>query len=196
MPRYVTVESMKGYLRNEKPTEDDPFYEAAIDTAEQAFDIACGRRFFVASTATARVFRPHPRSTRLGIDDCTTVTSVVENGVTVSASDYQLEPLNGLSSAGAVVPYTDIRRKAGVHWYTYYDEATVTVTATWGWAAIPAPVVEACKVLTKAVLDGRDLVANGVAGIGPDGSVITERDAKIVKSAIADYRRGETVMIA
>lgn len=193
MTRFVTVTELKDYLRNERPTADDIFYEAAIETAETALDNACKRKFIVASTSTARVFSPRRSSSILRVDDCTAVASVTENGSTVLASDYQLEPLNGLSKAGGTVPYDQLRRKQGSPWYWLHDEATVTVTATWGWAAIPPQIVEACKIAAKAVIEGRD-VSLGLVALAEGGGV-SEREARVVKNAITDYRRRESFPI-
>ncbi len=157
MTRYVTVAQLKEYLRNEKPTEDDSFYEDAIETAEMVLDNECQRRFIVATTSTARLYVPPECGTVLRVHDCTAVASISENGSAVSSSDYQLEPVNALSWSGETVPYQQVRRKAGVVWYSSFEEATVSVTATWGWAAIPPQIIESCKIAAKAVIDGRDL---------------------------------------
>ena len=194
MPRYVTVAELKDYLRNEKATEDDAFYEDAIETAEMAIDNDCNRKFVLATSSTARVVAPHRRSPVLRVYDCTAVASITENGSTVSASDYQLEPLNGLSGAGETVPYEQVRRKLSLPWYWNHDEATITVTATWGWAAIPSMIVEACKIGAKAVIDGRD-VRLGLVGLA-DGGAMSPRDSRIVKQAVSTYRRVEAFGIA
>jgi hypothetical protein len=44
------------------------------------------------------------------------------------------------------------------------------VTAAWGWAVRPAPVIEATKILAKDILMQRD-TRNGVAAFGEFGSL-------------------------
>jgi hypothetical protein len=183
----LTVPEYKLWARNEIPTADDDSISDAIAAATQALFNAVGRKIVVAGAASARVFAPFDSgSSMLMIDDCTTVTSVVENGVTVSSVDYQLEPLNGLSAGGESRPYDRIRYKGLRRWFTYYGEATITVTATWGWSAIPAPAIEACKIATKAILDGRDIRLGVLAAV--DTGAVTERQALVVRNFVSDYQ--------
>ena len=187
MPRYLQVAEYKTWARNDLPTDDNAVIEDAIAAAEMSLDNACGRRFELASgPATARLFRAYRDSPYLFIDDCTTVTAITDDTTTLVAADYQLEPLNGRSEAGEPVPYHTIRRTNAAAWGWNYDKAIISVTATWGWPAIPAQIREACKVLTKAHLDGRDIRA-GIAGFSPDGFAVSEREARVVRQAIADY---------
>lgn len=172
MAVYVTLADFKTWLRNELGTTDDAMLQLGLDAAEVAVNEHCGRNFNAASTASARLFRPE--SLRLvTIDDCTTVTSVVENGATVAASGYQLEPLNGRRPSGLDVPFDRIRRIYGDWYMDGADEvgrATISVTATWGWAATPPPVIEATKILAKDIISQRD-TRNGVAAFGEFGSL-------------------------
>lgn len=194
-PRYVSVSTFKDYARVETATADDTEIEAAINAAEQQLDIACQRRFVVATTATARVYAPQTL-TLLRIHDTTTVTAVVNNGVTVAATDYQLEPVNGLTWAGEPVPYTQIRLLGTGEWdFGDFDgKASISVTGTWGWAAIPAPIVEACKVLAKDILGNRD-VRFGLVAV-TEAAGISARTNPIVRTAIDQYRRQEAFGIA
>lgn len=195
MPRYLTVEQVKDYVRNEKPTTDDDFITAAIDAAEMTLDQACARRFAVAGSATARVYVPSVFSSLLRIHDCTTVTEVRENGALVPASQYQLEPLNQLDWSGEALPIYGVRRNLGYAWYIDGDRATVSVTATWGWAAIPARIEQAALIIAKEILVNRDEVKLGLVGFSDVGGV-TARTNPIVKETIAHYKRSEAWGIA
>lgn len=195
-PRYVSVSTFKDYARVETQTADDTEIEAALNAAEQQLDIACQRRFQVAAApATARLYAPQT-STVLRIHDATTITAVVNNGTTVSSGDYQLEPVNGLTWAGESVPYQQIRLLGTGQWdFGNWDgKATISVTATWGWAAIPAPIVEACKVLAKDILGNRD-VRFGLVAV-TEAAGISARTNPIVRSAVDQYRRVEAMGIA
>lgn len=136
--------------------------QAAIDAAEEAINDHCGRVFAVAgSTATARLYVPR-LSDVLGIHDCTTVTAVTQSSVAVSSSLYQLEPVNGLTAAGDSVPYTSIRLLDS-NWSPDGAKAVVSVTATWGWSALPDRYYEAVKIMTADILEQRE-IRNGVLG--------------------------------
>lgn len=169
---YVSLTDYKTWLRNELGATDDTMLQASLDAGEVAVNEHCGRNFNAAGAPSARLFRPE--SPRLVIiDDCTSVTSVVENGAAVAASGYQLEPLNGRRPSGLAVPYDQIRRIYGDWYMDGTDEsgrATLSITATWGWAATPAPVIEATKILAKDILSQRD-TRNGVAAFGEFGSL-------------------------
>ena len=184
--RYLDEATLKAFCRSETIT-DTADYTAAILGAEEHIDTAHQRRFAVAGTTAVRVFRPlGDRSDVLWLDDFTTLTSLTEDGtVLVSGTDFVLEPLNQLDGAGRTVPYN---RAVRYNTYWRYDgpKATVSVDATWGWAAIPALVVEACKVAAKAILEGRDL-RFGLAALAESGGV-SEREAKVIKDSIAAYR--------
>lgn len=190
--RYLTTAGWKAWARDEVTADDDQI-GAAILSAQQDLDNACSRRFIVATTATARVFVP-ASAERLIIDDCTSITSIAENGTTVDASLYQAEPLNNLSPSGETVPFDKVRRLSGC-WYRDGGKATITVTAPWGWLAIPFPIVESCKVVTKANLEVRD-ARFGLAAILENGIGISPREVTLVKRAIAQYSGPKSVMVA
>lgn len=187
MATVPTTSEIKDFLRNEKPTEDDAFYSAALDAAVQTMNDECQHQFAVASaTATPRTFVPAYGSGRLFIGDCTTVTSVVENGVTLTVStNYHLEPVNTVNAAGLTVPYSSIRRRSS-WWYTFDGTGTVVVTATWGWTTIPVRVVEAIKILTKDIIENRD-ARGGLLTFGDQG-LASSRPNSYVNQTIAMYR--------
>ena len=191
--RYLTVADWRAWSRDEV-TADDEEIGAAILSAQQDLDNACARRFAVAGASSARVFTPDRNSQTLIIDDCTTITSIVENGVTLDASVYQPEPLNNLSASGETVPFDKVKRLTGC-WYVDGPKATVTITAPWGWQAIPFPIVESCKIVTKATLELRD-TRFGLAAILDSGIGISPREVTAVKRAIAQYEGPKAMGLA
>lgn len=197
MPRYLTVESVKAYARNELPTDDDAFIESAADAAEMLLDRDCGRKFVVVgATATARLFVPESPSL-VRIHDCTEITAVTSSGATVGSSSYQLEPVNGLTSFGETVPYDRIRLLSG-SWglgSSTRFEATVSVTAKWGWAAIPARIEQAALTIAKEILVNRDEVKMGLVGFSDVGGVVA-RTNPMVRATIEHYRRFEALGLA
>lgn len=185
-PRYLPVATFKQWWKTEISVDDD-LITAAINAAETAIDNALQRRMVVASgTPSARVFRPDPCTHILYIDDCVSVTSISENGTTlVSGTDFVLEPLNGIAATGEAWPYYRVLRYAR-NWYTDDVKATVTVTADWGWSAIPYEVVESCKIVAADMLSNRDM-RNGLVAITEAGGV-GSRQNQTVRDMVAKYR--------
>lgn len=184
-PRYLPVATFKQWWKTEIDA-DDTLIEAAINAAETAIDNALQRRMVVASGSdSARVFRPDGTSI-LYFDDCVSVTSIVENGTTLtSGTDFVLEPLNGLSATGEAWPYYRALRY-GRDWYCDGPKATVTITADWGWSAIPYEVVESCKIVASDMLSNRDM-RNGLVAITEAGGV-GSRENLTVRNMVAKYR--------
>ena len=193
--RYLTEAELKAYVRSEIVT-DNNLYVAAINSAEVWLDSKMSRKVVLASVETpaanARVFIPSG-SQVMFIHDCTTITSVVDNGTTlVSGTDYQPEPLNLLSDMGEARPYYRLRRLNG-YWYSSINKATISVTATWGWAAIPPMVKEACKIVAKEYFQQRD-VAHGLIGITDVGGVGT-RENQLVQDTVRAYQHPNSIGI-
>ena len=192
-PRYLPVATFKLWHKDET-TLDDTLVEAAINAAETAIDKALQRRMAVSSTSSDRSYAPTPQSQILYIHDATAVTSVVENGRTLTANvDYQLEPLNAIDATGEAWPYYVIRRLDN-WWYTRGQRATVVVTGAWGWASIPPMVVEACKIVTGDMLSNRDM-RNGLVAITEAGGV-GSRENRTVRDMVANYRYPSSLLVA
>lgn len=201
--RYLSVVELKDYVRSELVV-DDALYEAAINTAEMSIDNALGRKMVVVDPAvsTARSFRPSESTSLyvptgsdvLYIHDAAVIISVVDNGATlVSGTDYQGEPLNGLSAAGEAWPYYRLRR-LGACWYQLPSAAAaVTVTARWGWAAIPPQVKESCKIIAKDVFQQRD-VRFGLVAVNEAGGIGT-RENRVVRDMVQKYGHPNSIGI-
>jgi hypothetical protein len=186
--RYLSVEQIKDYARSEIPTADDDFIEAAGNTAEATIDQACQRAFVVASvTPSARVYNVPPGEV-IRFHDAVQVVSIGA----ISSASYRLEPLNGLTWAGEARPYEQARLLSG-SWsgsWTASDDDTITITARWGWSAIPDRIVQAALIVAKEIIVNRDEVKLGLIGFSDVGGV-TARTNPIVRDAINHYRRVE-----
>lgn len=184
----ITVEDLKRYHKSET-TEDEWLYQQAIAAAEQYLRDETGREIHAAdATATERVYHPDRWSDTLWIHDCSSITSVVENGATLtSGTDYIAMPLNNKSAAGAYMPTDRLVRYAST-WYFDGPKSTVTVNAKWGWttASIPPGLKIALYVCAKAYIQTRK-IEFGLVGVSEAGGV-GERDAKAVKDFIDNYR--------
>jgi hypothetical protein len=160
----------------------------AVNAATEIIEGQCQRKFAAAAVASARLYVP-TNSDVLRIHDCTTVTLVTEDGTTVASTDYQLEPVNLLDWTGKTVPCEQIRRLSGC-WYRNGAEATVSVTGTWGWSAIPSAISQAAFVLAKSIVKTRDPQFAG------DFSWVIEHHADMLNDLRSRYKRAEAWGIA
>lgn len=190
----VTLADMKSYLRGEQ-FPDEAIISACLSTAHSTFYNMCGRSFELDTPAASpRSYTPTWTDV-LRIHDCTSVTSITTGGNAVT-STYQLEPVGAINWAGEVRPYEQIRL-LGNWWFpsTFITQANVVVTAKWGWAATPAPAVEAVKMLCKDIVGNRDVRA-GFVSFGDAGIAAARRNPFVV-SVVEQYGRAEaTVGIA
>lgn len=183
----VTLADFKVYVRDELAGADDASLTTALSAAHASVYEYCQRSFELASTASVRTYAPSSGDV-LRIDDCTTVTVVSNNGVTVAAADWQAEPIGLRGFSQAPRPVEQVRLLSSV-WFTYFGKATASITATWGWAATPPEAVEAVKILAKDIAHQRNN-KSGVAGFGEFGSVRV-RQNPYVASLLDPLRRGE-----
>ena len=188
----VTVQAFRTYYRTSIDA-DDALILSCLTAAEGGINEACAREFVVAGAASPRSYAPDSVRSVLRIHDCTEITSVVEDGVTFTASQYVAEPAPQVAWSGQVSPYQQIRRYGSV-WYTDCGNATVTVTAKWGWAAIPEQVKQAVYIAAKDLFDTRD-VKWGIAAVGEYGP-LSVRENRTVMQLVAPFRRVESFGIA
>lgn len=199
---YCTLEEFRAYARETTTvTADDSEYEAVIESASRWIDDYCGRRFYQDASATARVFHATDYTT-VCVDDVSTTTGlVVESDTgndgtyssTISSSDYQLEPLNGVVDGISGWPYTRIVLLEAPWFRTSGRRAGVQVTARWGWAAVPDAVNLACKVIALEHFRLRD-APFGVVGFEEFGMRL--RDNMRVTGLLQRFRTsGSAVMV-
>ncbi len=190
MGRYLDKTTFKQWAHDDVKV-DDNLIDQAIAAAEELIDQAAGRELQVvtgSTVASARQIAPTGSTDVLQIWDADEVTTVVENGVTLTeGTHYQLEPLNQLSAVtGAYRPYDTIRRLSGCWYVDSTGAPSVTVTAKWGWAqaSIPSAVIEACKVLANDWLGHRH-GGMGNVGVTPDGFTSGAKEWPMVRKAVA-----------
>jgi hypothetical protein len=182
---YATRNQVKAALRiGTADTIDDDLIDNCVGAASRLIDGYCNRRFWQSGTAEARVFQAED-SFYCSIDDIagtaiTLKTSSFADGnfdVTWSASDYQLEPLNG-NLDGLTWSYDKIRAVGDYLFPTvnanYGEQALVQVTAIFGWPAIPEPVTQATIIQASRIFKRYDSPL-GVAGFGDLGAIRVSR---------------------
>lgn len=188
---YATLTELKTRL-DITDTTDDTRLTASLASASREIEAWCGRQFNDADAASARVFRPRGCALAVVDDFSTTTGLIVEtstDGTTWtawSATDYQLEPLNGVVDGLSGWPYYRVAAIGG-RWFPECRWTTVRVTAQWGWTAVPATVREACMMIAAETFKIGD-APFGVAGFGEFGAVRVRMNTR-AQSLLAPYQR-------
>lgn len=189
---YATLAQVKSALRI-NDTIDDSQLELAIESASRLIDGYTNRSFWAAGSAVRYYAAQDNFITE--IDDLVTLTSVetssdADNSYDTlwASTDYQLEPLNGISD-GLPTPYTRIRAVGNFLFPTWASEALVKVTGVWGYAAVPTPITMACIIQSARIFKRPDS-ALGVAGFGDMGVMrVSSRLDSDVAQLVEPYRK-------
>jgi hypothetical protein len=195
---YATLAQLKTRL-SITDTNDDAALTSALSAASLALEGCCGRQFNDAGSASARVYYPDDLTT-ITVDDFSTTAGLVvafdfsnSGGYAnvITSTNYQLEPLNGVVDGTPNWPYYRIRviqTWPPLLWTSIgYPRASVQITAQWGWASVPANVVEATLMLAEETFKMKD-APFGVAGFAAYGAVRV-RDNPKVYSLIQRFER-------
>ena len=170
---------------------DDTWLEICVTAASRAIDSFTERVFY--TTEGSRVYIPYDNFL-VEIDDLASLTTLKTStnvdGVfdqTWGTNDRQLEPLNGI--AGGIPSPTTHIRAVGDYWFpTAGQEATVEVTGTFGWSAVPDAVEQAC-ILQSARYFKRADSPMGVAGFDAMGVVRLSRIDPDIATLLEPYCR-------
>lgn len=184
---YISVEDYKT-SRGLPDGADDAEIARVITVASRWIENYCGRQFSQDAAPSARHFEP-PSGDTLIVDDISTTTGlvVVDFGRTlVLDTEFGLFPTDGFTNSGEAGPYYIIRRFYGVPFFSASKGATVTVTAQWGWPAVPAIVKDCTMALVSDSLQAR-FNSFGVIGLNA-GVVVKVRENVTVADALASYR--------
>jgi hypothetical protein len=136
---YATVAQLEARLG----VDDDGSFARLLDAASRAVESFTRRQFNRADEASPRRFRALDR-TRVAVDDFHTRDDLaVEVNGTLWDADVNIDvrPWDGVFGGMIDWPYSDlfaIRRT-----FPWSRRALVTVTAWWGWASVPAGIIEA-----------------------------------------------------
>lgn len=188
---YTTLVEVKAILRI-TDNVDDSLLETCVEAASRQIDTHCERVF--SATSATRVFAPDSNYL-VSIDDLSTLTELKTSSgadgvfdITWTASDLQLEPLNGLTGS-LYSPYTRIRAIGDYLFPTLDQEATVKVEGVFGYgAAIPTDVKQACNLLAIRQFKRYDSPL-GVAGFGDIGVVRVSRVDPDIEALLGPYRK-------
>lgn len=197
---YVSLAEFKSYIigtENQNLTGQDDKFEEAIASASREIDAYCARQFNRAESATAREYEPDGCD-YVNVDDFYTTTDLVVkldvNGDgsfsrTLTGSEYELSPANGVVDGITGWPYHKVRLLSGLRFPGFYGgrSRTVQVTAKWGWAEVPAPVRAACRIMAAETWKLKD-APFGVLGLDEFG-VVRVRQNKLAVSKLAPYSK-------
>lgn len=190
---YATLAELKARL-GVGDTADDIRLTEALASVSREINDHCRRQFNKTTTASVRLFHRASRYV-VEVDDFHTTTDLAVatdsalDGTYATAwvsADYQLEPLNGIVNGETGWPYSEVVSLSGA-WPSRCRRPAVQVTAQWGWAAVPAPVKEACLILAEETFKLKD-APFGVAGFGEFGPVRV-RDNPFAAKKLHPYRR-------
>lgn len=196
-PDYCTAADLKGWLRI-GDTADDTVLGWAITAASRDVDQFCGRQFGVVAAAEARSYvwdgqkvdgRP-----ALEVDDVMTTTNLAvvtvdQSGTTtstpVNGTNFDLWPAN---AAKVGRPWTHLVARSGTSWPGC--AGSTTVTAVWGWTAIPTSVLQATVLQASETFTRRN-APFGIAGSPELGSELRLLQRLDVDAArlLAPYKR-------
>lgn len=175
---------------------DDALLEISIESASRQIDGYCQRAFY--STTGTRVYEA-TNAFITETDDIVSVTTLKTStdgatyGTTWSATDFQLEPLNGVT-AGLTQPYTRVRATGAnlfPQWSvtgTYSNFAGVQITGVFGWATVPTAIRQATILLAMRSWKRYDSPL-GVAGFGDIGVMRVGRVDPDVEALLMPFKK-------
>jgi hypothetical protein len=146
---------------------DDSLLEMAIESASRQIDSYTERYFYNAGTAV-KIFAPIDNWV-CPTEDFITLTKVEtsEDGESYdtewTSDDWQAEPLNG-RAGGLVTSYTQIRAVEDYLFPYRNGEATVRITGTWGWSAVPIAITQATVILASRIFKRLDSPLGIISG--------------------------------
>lgn len=169
-PDYVDIDTAGGdiqeYLRIDD-SADDYWLALAVSAASRALDRHCRRQFGRTDAVEERRYRIRYNRTQdywvADIDDLMGVDGLLVNGVALAEAP-ELYPLN---AAADQKPWTQLVIPEDVR--LALERPYVTVTARWGWLAIPETAEQATAIQAGRVAKRRDALF-GVAGSPEAGS--------------------------
>lgn len=192
---YATLAEAKAYL-SISDSIDDTMLESMVEAASRAIDNIAGRRFYLDSTATARLYRgTNPYI--LTVDDFGSTTGLAlaldtggdgtyETTLTYNV-DYVVEPFNATAMGK---PYTQITLVGGqlLPWVMPNLRPSVQLTAKWGFPSVPDDISQACLILTADMYKRKDSVG-GNLGISELGAIRMSPLGRDIAAMTRAYRR-------
>lgn len=172
---YVTLDAVKDEL-GRSDVANDARIEAAINSASRQIDDFTGRRFWQDTNVVAREFYADDYSELIsGVEqpfDISTTTGLIVKldtadtgtfGTTLTINThFVLTPPNAADDGE---PFTGIRLVDSLYSFPMSSSGRpgVQITAKFGWAAIPDPVVQACLIQSVLLYKATDAAMGGLS---------------------------------
>lgn len=193
---YCAVEDVRAALGDSAAKLDQALIERAVNAASRAVDEWCGRKFWLAPSATARTYRPEDAGLLL-VDDIGSAAGLqvrTDPGLDGSWSalwtldaDFLLGPENADADGGAFA-WWRIEALSGLLSVARTRRPTLQVTARWGWSAVPVQVEQATILRATAIFKRKD-AAFGIAEFAEFGPVRIGRSDPDVIDLLSPFRR-------
>jgi hypothetical protein len=184
---YATVEQVRAELGDDGGQLPVALLEKAVNAASRAVDEWTGRRFWAdEDPVTRRYPRAEVVDGSVTVDDISTTTDLavtVDGQAWTLDSDFELGPANADADGGAFAWW----ELAGLG-RAFPAAPRVTVTARFGWSAVPVQVEEATILRAVAIFKRKD-AAYGVADFGEFGPVRITRKDPDVMDLLAPFQR-------
>lgn len=205
---YASRAELKLRYDNMTSTDWDADIDRALIGVSRGIEKICHRQFNKTTSATAKVYGTNSVGTCVLskdvaiVNDFHTTTGLIvatdssadgSYATTWSASDYQLEPLNGEVDGEEGWPWWLIRAVGSQTFPTTSRRAPLQVTAQWGWTAVPAAIKEACLVVSGETYKLRE-APFGVANLGEWG-VARVKANPMAMAMISPYRRDAVLVL-
>jgi len=198
---YITQNQLKAFVGiPTSDSQDDDILDDAINAASRQIDAFCGRQFYADGSTSARKFFTNDLY-RLRVDDISTTTGLEvkydddDDGTyetTVSASEFQLLPINGVVGGIQGNPFyiVELISDGNHEWPLDFssNRPRAEITAKWGYATTPEQIRQATLMLASELFAMRNAPL-GVAGIGDFGVVNIQQNREITR-LIAPFRKG------
>jgi len=197
---YATLTQIKAYMSISDNTDND-LLEDLVESASRSIDRIANRRFYLDSTASARLYRAYS-NIFVFVDDIGTTSSLVvamdEDGngtysktLTLN-TDYILDPL---TSQSLNRPFTQLTMVSNTESWPIFPGITsnglrpgVQVTARWGWPSVPDDINMACLILTADLYKRKD-APGGILGLGDLGVVRMSPIGRDVTAMVRAYKK-------
>ncbi len=180
---------------------DNDLLENLVESASRSIDRIANRRFYLDSTASARLYRAYS-NIFVFVDDIGTTSNLVvamdEDGngtysktLTLN-TDYILDPL---TSQSLNRPFTQLTMVSNTESWPIFPGITsnglrpgVQVTARWGWPSVPDDINMACLILTADLYKRKD-APGGILGLGDLGVVRMSPIGRDVTAMVRAYKK-------
>lgn len=197
---YVDDATLKHYM-GLADTDYDAEVAAVASSASREVERFCHRQFNKDAAPAARKFIPTRPGLCITDDFYTTTGLIVQTDDSLDGTfartwaidvDYELQPLNGVVDQIPGFPFWKIVAIGQQGFPGHPTRATVKVTASWGWATVPAPVIEAVKMIASDSFQYKD-TRMGVAGADQFGSVVRIKENGLAACKLKSYVRGRVI---